>query len=97
VKLPLLAVAHDRVPRIVAALKAHDGVDLLGEQVGDLALTLVAPLGAHYHDAWHCAVECTGVLTLGRALVELQPLGAKLAPLVLTVQRDQVTADLNEP
>ena len=42
--------AHDRVPGVVAALKAHDGVGVLGEQVGDLALALVAPLGADYHD-----------------------------------------------
>ena len=46
VKLPRVAVAHDRVPGVVTALKAHDGVGLLGEQVGDLALSLVAPLGA---------------------------------------------------
>ena len=45
--------AHDRVAGVVAALEAHDRVGLLGEQVGDLALALVAPLGADYHDPWH--------------------------------------------
>ena len=49
VELELLAVAHDRVAGVVAALEAHDEVGLLGEQVGDLALALVAPLGADYH------------------------------------------------
>ena len=49
------AVAHDRVPGVVAALEAHDGVGPLGEQVGDLALALVAPLGADDHDSGHVA------------------------------------------
>ena len=53
VQLPLLALAHDRVPGVVAALKAHDRVGLLGEQVGDLPLSLIAPLGADYHDSGH--------------------------------------------
>ena len=42
----LLAVADDRVAGVVAALEAHDHVRLLGEQVDDLALALIAPLGA---------------------------------------------------
>ena len=57
VELPRLAVADDRVAGVVAALEAHDGVGVLGEQVDDLALALVAPLGADDHDAWH-ADEC---------------------------------------
>src|SRR5581483_3709929 len=56
VELPLLLAAHDRVAGVVAALETHDGVAVLGEQVGDLALALVAPLGADYdyprHRQW---------------------------------------------
>jgi hypothetical protein len=48
VELELLAVADDRVPGVVAALKAHDHLGALGKQVGDLALALVAPLRADY-------------------------------------------------
>ncbi len=60
VQLPLLAAADDRVAGVVAALEADDGVCVLGEQVGDLALALVAPLGAHYHDAWHAQSSLGG-------------------------------------
>ena len=42
----LLAVDHQRVAGVVAALEAHDRGDALGQQVDDLALALVAPLGA---------------------------------------------------
>src|SRR5690606_30540353 len=41
-----LAVDHQGVPGVVAALVAHDQVHLLGEEVGELALPLVAPLGS---------------------------------------------------
>ena len=49
-----LAVAHDRVSGVVAALKAHDHVAALGEQVDDLALAFVAPLGADDHRCRSC-------------------------------------------
>jgi hypothetical protein len=52
----LLALADDRVARVVAALEAHDGVRPLREQIHDLPLALVAPLGADHHDAWHSGV-----------------------------------------
>ena len=52
-ELELLAVADDRVAGVVTALEAHDRVGALGKQVGDLALALIAPLGAHYHHSWH--------------------------------------------
>ena len=48
------AVAHDRVAGVVAALEADHHVRVLGEEVGDLPLALVAPLGAHDDDAGHC-------------------------------------------
>ena len=55
VELELLAVADDRVAGVVAALEAHDRGSPLGEQVDDLPLALVAPLGADYDHAWHAA------------------------------------------
>src|SRR5690606_33132368 len=42
----LAAVDHQRVAGVVAALEAHDRADVLRQQVDDLALALVAPLGA---------------------------------------------------
>jgi hypothetical protein len=53
VELEGLTVADDRVAGVVAALKADHDVGLLREQVGDLALALVAPLGADYDDSRH--------------------------------------------
>ena len=53
VQLPLDLPAHDRVPGVVAALEAHDRARALGEQIGDLALPLVAPLGADDDYSWH--------------------------------------------
>ena len=53
VQLELLVVADDRVAGVVAALEAHDDVGPLGEQVGHLALALVAPLGADDHQSRH--------------------------------------------
>ena len=41
-----LTADHDGVAGVVAALVAHDVAVLLGEQVDDLGLALVAPLGA---------------------------------------------------
>ena len=49
VELEHLVVADDRVAGVVAALEADHEVGLLGEQVGDLPLALVAPLGADDH------------------------------------------------
>ena len=40
-----LAVDDERVPGVVAALVAHHQVHLLGEEVGEPTLALVAPLG----------------------------------------------------
>jgi hypothetical protein len=46
----LLAADHERVARVVPALEPGDRGGPLGEQVDDLALALVAPLGADDHD-----------------------------------------------
>ena len=45
---------HQRMASVVAALKAHDGVGPAGQPVDDLALALIAPLGADYGDVGHC-------------------------------------------
>ena len=52
-ELELLVAAYDRVAGVVASLKTHDEVRLLGEQVGDLSLPFVTPLGADYDCGWH--------------------------------------------
>ncbi len=49
------AVDDERVAGIVAALKAHDDVGLLRQPVDDLALPLVAPLGADDDNIGHFA------------------------------------------
>ena len=64
VELERLAVADDRVPGVVAALEADHGVGALGEEVDDLALSLIAPLGADYHESWH---DVRSVRRLSRA------------------------------
>ena len=60
-----LAVPHDGVAGVVAALIAHHHVGLLGQQVGDLALALVAPLGADHDGRRH--VRSPSVLRWARA------------------------------
>jgi hypothetical protein len=57
VELVDLVSAHDRVAGVVAALEADHHVGRLGKQVRDLALPLVAPLGADNHQARHFASE----------------------------------------
>ena len=49
----LLVADDDRVAGVVAAVELDDVVDAAAEQVGGLALALVAPLGADDHDCWH--------------------------------------------
>ena len=44
---------NDGVPCVVSALETDDVVEVVGDQVGDLALTFVAPLGADEDDAGH--------------------------------------------
>ena len=48
------AVDDERMPGVVAALKAHHCRDVLSEQIDDLAFAFVTPLGAdHYYVATH--------------------------------------------
>ena len=49
----LLLADDDRVPGVIAALVPDDVLDAVPEQVGRLALTLVAPLGTDQHDRRH--------------------------------------------
>ncbi len=49
----LLAVDDQRVARVVAALEAHHQVGAARQPVDDLALALVAPLGADQHRGRH--------------------------------------------
>ena len=53
VELEDLVAADDGVAGVVAALVADDHRDLLGEEVGGLALALVAPLEPHDHRSRH--------------------------------------------
>ena len=53
VQLVDLAVDHQRVPGVMAALKARDHIRPLAQPVHDLAFTLVAPLGADHNDIGH--------------------------------------------
>ena len=48
-----LAAHDDRVTGVVTALVAHDDVHVLGEEVGELALPLVTPLGSDHHGRGH--------------------------------------------
>ena len=53
-----LPIAHHHgVAGVGAALVAHDDVGLLGEDVDDLALAFVAPLGADDDDALVILIE----------------------------------------
>ena len=43
------AIDHQRVAGVVAALKAHHALGMIGEPVDDLALAFISPLGADYY------------------------------------------------
>jgi hypothetical protein len=50
------AVDHQRMAGVVAALEAHHDIGALRQPIDDLALALVAPLGADDHDIGHCLI-----------------------------------------
>ena len=50
---------HDGVAGVVAALEAHHHVGAVGQPVDDLALALVAPLGADHRDVGHGLSDLT--------------------------------------
>src|SRR5215216_177478 len=67
---------------VVSALKAHHDVRPLREQVGDLSLSFVAPLGAHDGYAWHGWLIMAGCL---------EPVAK-----IVAEERQRVAADLDQ-
>lgn len=53
VELEDLPVTDDGVAGVVSALEADHDIGSLGEQVRDLPLSFVTPLGADYYETWH--------------------------------------------
>jgi hypothetical protein len=43
-----LIAHHQRMAGVVPALEAHDGIRAAGQPIDDLALALIAPLGANH-------------------------------------------------
>ncbi len=90
----------DRVAGVVAAVELHDVVDAAAEQVGRLALALVAPLGADDGDRGH---RRWLLRTDGRYSAEpghrlpghgpLSPLVSAMDPLLVITNSDAGTAD----
>ena len=64
-----LVADDERVAGVVAALEAHHDVGLGRQPVDDLALALVAPLGADHHHVGHpiSVLLCSGVPSPGGA------------------------------
>ena len=62
----LLAVYHNRMAGVVAALAAHDQIRLACENINELALALVAPLGAENYLTWH---RISFLSSMGRAFI----------------------------
>jgi hypothetical protein len=62
VQRQLLVAMDNRVACIVASLVAHDIIVVTGDEVRDLALALVAPLGADENGARHLeSFHCAGI------------------------------------
>ena len=72
-RVPLAVRRDHRVAGVVAALVADDVGDAATEQVGGLALALVAPLGTDQHDSRHRVLVLLVVGRIGR-----QPGGSRL-------------------
>ena len=94
-ELELLAAADDRVAGVVAALEADDRGSPLGEEVDDLPLALVAPLGADYDHAWHAAGDSDGSGRGGR--VARQATLRRAVAVVGAEERQRIAADLDQP
>ena len=89
VKGQLVAICDHRVARVGTALVTADAVEIAGDEVGDLALTLVAPLGSHQYCCRHedslswCFLKaCTGSAA---QLLEYTAPAAALTRVVLRV------------
>ena len=59
----LLAAHHEGVTGVVATLEADDDLDMLGEEIHQLALALITPLRTHHDDVRHRgpALSCVRV------------------------------------
>ncbi len=71
-----LAVDDDAVAGVVATLVAHHQVHLAGEEVGQLALPLVAPLGPDHHGCGHASLRSLSRFGL-RTSVSLPEIGVR--------------------
>jgi hypothetical protein len=49
-------IDDDCMTCIVAALETHDPIGVLSEDIDDLSLTFVSPLGTYDNDRWHMYV-----------------------------------------
>jgi hypothetical protein len=54
----LFAIYYKGMASVMAALKAHYGAGAVSQQIDDLALTLIAPLGADHDDILAHSVSC---------------------------------------
>jgi hypothetical protein len=63
-----LAVHHQRMAGVVPALEPHDHVGPVRQPVDDLALALVAPLGADHRDVRQDCSPLSGIWDCGRSL-----------------------------
>ena len=59
VQRQLLVAVNDGVAGVIASLEAHHVIVVAGDEVGDLTLAFVAPLGADEHCAGHLQVLST--------------------------------------
>ena len=53
VQRQLLVAVNDGVAGVIASLEAHHVIVVAGDEVGDLTLAFVAPLGAENYLTWH--------------------------------------------
>ena len=85
-----LAVDDDRVPGVRAALVAADEVGVLGEQVDDLALALVAPLRADDHGRGHVPQCRTRARRAGGEVAPTPPRGRRTSRTASGTELDRV-------
>src|SRR6185369_12105882 len=77
----LLAAHHHRMAGVVPALVTDDDTHVGGQHVHDLALALVAPLGAHHHDVRHVRLQVPGNAAAGpRAAPHTSPSAPPRSP-----------------
>src|SRR5690606_25152439 len=62
------SVDDQSMPGIVAALETNDDIGALGKPVDNLALALVAPLGADHHYVRHVTLSCFCAISCARSI-----------------------------